>query len=457
MNWRLANTLLEKSPELLSKLGAAGLERLVALIISTAQVNGQIAVRLLDLSPVLLDQIGFEGLEVAAGLISFLAGSDWMAALALLEKSPLLIDRLGHFRERAIAPIVFDLAAKVARTSPAAAMRLLEKSPELIDWVGWEGFGEIAAFIETTAAADEEKALSFLAGDSPTWTDFLENVPKGMELKTIHPILSIYLKALLGRRVEIAEAGKAYTDGNKIHLPGRIRDFQSQDDNFLAYKVSATHLEAHLEYGSFEFDLNRMEDSLTKNGFPSGIEAREGESDIEQFVRLFPEPDLARDLFNLLEDWRIEKILMREYPALGEEISRMNLHQVSKRGSPRKMANPKQRIVEMIGQALLAGKDFQDGDPQSLAILQQALERAEFLGRPGTDVHTAAQMALDLYRLIDEQFQEAYRPVKPLSDSLDQNKVSQNIGSFGKTSRQIQDRIRAGRRPEGTGPNTTRG
>ncbi len=454
ISWRLANTLLEKSPELLSKLGAEGLERLVALVISTARVNGQIAVRLLDLSPVLLDQIGFEGLEVAVGLISLLAGFDWMGALTLLEKFPLLIDRLGHFRERAIAPVVFDLAAKVARTSPAAAIKLLEKSPALIDWVGWEGFGKIAAFIETTAERDEQKALAFLSSESPTWTDFLENIPKGMELKTIQPILSTYLKALLGRRVEIAEDKKAYTDGNKIHLPGRIRDFQSQEDNFLAYKVSATHLEAHLEYGSFEFDLTRMKDYLIRNGFDPMIEAWEGESDIEQFVRLCQEPDLARDLFNLLEDWRIEKILKREYPALGEEISRMNLHQVSKRGSPRKMTNPKQRIVEMIGQTLLAGKNFQDVDPQCRAILQQALERADILGQAGTDVHTAAGMALELYLLIDDQFPEAYRPIKPLSDSLDQDKVSQNIGSFGKTSQQIQDRIQGKQTAGGNRPRT---
>ncbi len=119
-----------------------------------------------------------------------------------------------------MAPAVFDLAAKVARTSPAAAMKLLEKSPELIDWVGWEGFGKIAAFIENTAGEDEQKALSFLASESPTWTDFLENIPKGLELKTIQPILSHYLKALLGRRVEIAEAAEGLY-GRKKNLPPR--------------------------------------------------------------------------------------------------------------------------------------------------------------------------------------------------------------------------------------------
>jgi len=448
-NWRLATPLLEKSPELLSKLGAEGLEQLFALIIQTTKVNGQLATRLLDLSPIMLDQIGFEGLEIVTGLISSLAGSDWMAALSVLEKSPLLIDRLGHNKDWTMVSKVYDLAAKVAHISPAVAMKLLEKSPDFLDWLGLEGFGKLAAFLENTAREDEEKALSFLAGDFPVFSDFMENIPKGLELKTIKTILSNYLKALLGRRVEGDEAGRVYTDGKKIYLPGRIREFQEQDDNFTYYKVSATHQEAHLEYGSFEFDLGRIEDCIKRIGSLFGIKAIEGESDIERFVGLFPEPDLARDLFNLMEDWRIEKILIREYPALGEEISRMNIHQVSKRSSPQKMTNPKQRIVEMIGQSLMAGKPFPDIDDQTLAVLKTALEGARALEQPTADVHMAARTALELYLMIHERFKESYRPVKPMSKPLDQDKVAQNIGSFGKTSQQIQDRIQ-GRQSAGS-------
>ena len=451
-NWRLATPLLENSPELLSKLGAEGLERLVALIIQTAKVNGKIAQRLLDLSPTLLDQIGFEGLEIVAGLISSLAGSDWMAALSVLEKSPLLIDRLGQTKDWLIVSKVYDLAAKIAHTSPAVAAKLLEKSPDFLDWLGLEGFGKLAAFLENKARENEEKALSFLAGDSPTLTDFMENIPKGLELKTIKPILSNYLKALLGRRVEVDEAGRVYTDGKKIYLPGRIREFQEQADNFTYYKVSATHQEAHLEYGSFEFDLGRIEDCIKRISSLFGIKAVEGENDIERFVGLFPEPDLARDLFNLMEDWRVEKILRQEYPALGEEILRMNIHQVSKRSSPKKMTNPKQRIVEMIGQSLMAGKTFSDIDDQSLSVLQKALEGARALEQPTADVHRAARTALDLYLMIHERFKESYRPVKPMSKPLDQDKVAQNIGSFGKTSQQIQDRIQGRQSPGSNRP-----
>jgi nitric oxide reductase NorD protein len=448
LSWRLASSFFAKSPDLFSKLGAEDLDKVAAVVLRVAMVNGQVAVRLLDISTVMLDQIGFEGLGILSGLISLLARSDWMGALAALDMSPGLIDRLGQLGEGVIPPAVFDLAAKVAQTSPAAAVKLLEKSPDLIRWVGWEGFGKVAVFIELTAGEDEKKALSFLAGDSLAWTDFLENIPKGLDLKGIKPVLSHYLKALLGRRVEIGQADKSHTDGKKIYLPERIRDFQDQEENFIAFKVMATHLEAHLEYGSFEFDLKRIRDCFPGSTLvwkeETGIEG----SDLERFAGLFPEPDLAKDLFNLLEDRRIENRLMNEYPALGKEITRMNLHQVSKRRSPRKMTNAKQRMVEMIGQALLAGRKFNDQDPQSGIILKAVLEWSESLVRPEADVHTAARLAVDLYRLIDEQFHDPYRPLKPLSQPLDQEKVTQNIGSFGKTSQQIQDRIRG--RP-GTG------
>jgi uncharacterized protein YegL len=441
-DWRLASTLLEESPALLSRIGTEGLEKLFALMIRTARNSGKIAKRLLDVSAAVIDKTGFEGLEILVECASVIAEKDWQTAIALIEKSPGLIDRLDHLGDRAIAVRVYGLAASVARTSPAAAVALLEKSPEFIQWVGLEGFGMIAAFVENTAKEDEEKALSFLTGHSPAFSDFMEGIPKGLELKTISHLLSTYLRALLGRRVEIAEAETVYTDGRKIYLPGRIKDFQDTEDNFKLYKVSATHQEAHLEYGSFEFDLSRIPDVVGEIAARCGDrEENEDQSDIDRFANLFLEPDLARDLFNLLEDFRIEGILKREYPALGEDISAMNLHMTAKRRSPRKMTNPKQRTVEMIAQSLMAGKVFDHTDDPAIPILRGALSLSLPLSQTEADVHDAARVASRVYRMIDEAFREPYRPVKPLSKPLDQDMVSRNIGSFGKTSQQIQDRL----------------
>ncbi len=441
-DWRLATTLLEESPALLDRIGAEGLVKLFALMIRTARNSGKIAKRLLDVSPAVIDKMGFEGLEVLVECASVIAGKDGQAAIAVVEKSPGLIGRLDHAGDKAIAPGVYGITARVARTSPALAVALLEKSPEFINWVGLEGFGMIASFVENTAKDDEEKALSFLTSNSPAFSDFMEGIPKGLELKTIRHLLSTYLRALLGRRVEIAEAETVYTDGRKIYLPKRIKDFQDKEDNFKLYKVSATHQEAHLEYGSFEFDISKMAEAIPEIAARYGTRKEDEEqSDIDRFTHLFPETDLAHDLFNLLEDFRIEGILKREYPALGKDILAMNRHMTAKRRSPQKMTNPKQRTIEMIAQSLMAEKVFDNTDDPAIPILRKALDLSLTLRQPESDVHETARLATRVYFMIDKAFKEPYRAVKPLSKPLDQDMVSQNIGSFGKTSQQIQNRL----------------
>jgi flagellar biosynthesis chaperone FliJ len=79
------------------------------------------------------------------------------------------------------------------------------------------------------------------------------------------------------------------------------------------------------------------------------------QSEIEIFYALFPEPELAKDLITLLEDYRINSRLKAEYPVLGVQISEMNVHTVSKRPSLDELANDKQRAVELIAQRLIAG------------------------------------------------------------------------------------------------------
>ncbi len=441
-DWMLASTLLEKSPGLLTRIGADGLSKLSALMNKNTYNSGKIANRLLDISPAVIDKIGFEGLEILVACASAIAEKDWRAAITVVEKSPRLIDRLNRPGDKAIVAGVYKLIAVMARTSTAIAVKLLEKSPEFINWVGLEGFGMIVSFVENTAKEDEEKALSFLTGDSPAFSDFMESIPKGLELKTVKHVLSTYLRALLGRRVEIAEAETVYTDGRKIYLPKRIKDFQDREDNFRLYKVSATHQEAHLEYGSFEFDIVKIKETVGEiEALYGKKEVVEDESDIDRFFRLFPEPDLAYDLFNLLEDFRIECILKREYPALGEDIAATHRHMTLKRRAPGKMTNPKQRTAEMIAQSLMAEKIFSDATDPAIPILRKTLDLSRVLQKPEADVHTAARLTSAVYRMIVEAFKEPYRAIKPTSKPLDQDMVSQNIGSFGKTSQQIQNRL----------------
>ncbi|MCG7852727.1 MAG: VWA domain-containing protein, partial [Methanosarcinaceae archaeon] len=447
---KLATTLLQNASTLLAGVGYTGVEKLMVIITANPSMKGKITAQLLETAAAVFDKMDFNGMETLTQLASIIAETDKPGAVTLLEKSPSLIEKLSELdNQPAAAPAVYERALIMSRISPLVAVKLLEKSSDLISVFGYEAFCRITDIVESQAKTDEQKALSYLAADSIILADFMENIPKGLELKFVQPILSTYLRALLGRRVEIAEADQAYTDGVKIYLPGRIRDFQDPEDNFILYKVEATHQEAHLEYGSFEFDMDRISVLTDRIVSRYGIIADNNESPMEQFVHLFPEPDLARDLFHVLEDCRIEGILKKEYPALGEDIMHMNRHRFSKMHSVRKMTNPKQQVLEMISQALKTDKTFDQGAEEIMSVLQKALAAADVLSRTDADIHMTADVTAALYFLIDAAFEEPYHPVKSVSRHLDQERVSRNMGSFSKTARHVQERM--GGRPSAHG------
>jgi len=442
-NWRTAVSLLEKSPELIERVGYDGLEKVAGLGTRVAEHNWKIAVKLLGMSPEIIDRIDYKGLEIIAGLSSEVAQNDWTMAVTFLETTPELIDRLLRYGDQSSVRNIYTLADGVAKYSWEVAVGFLEKSPDFVDWVGFQGLQMIAHHVGKLAETDLENALSFVKCESIDFTRFIDTIPKGLELKDIRPVLSMYLNALLGYGVEIEEAENVSTDGEKIYLPKKVQEFQNEEENFLFYKVISTHQEAHLEYGSFDFDMEEVRDVITRIESRYGKKGRDRmSSDLENFYQLFPEPELAEDLMNILEDYRIETRLKMEYPVLREQITRMNLHMLSKRPSLESLTNLKQRSVEVIGQTLMAGKGYDNSSSTPDPILKYALSVSGSLQSPESNIHDTARRATDLYFLIDETFKESYRPVKPISEPIDQSQINRNIGNFGRTSKNICEKIR---------------
>ena len=165
-------------------------------------------------------------------------------------------------------------------------------------------------------------------------------------------------------------------------------------------------------------------------------------SDMGNFYELFPDPALARDLMTILEDYRINARLQAEYPVLGEQIAEMNFYMLSKRPSVAELANDKQRAVELIAQRLIAGTRTKEQVPEEIVqTLDKALSLSHTLSAPHADVHETARVAAELYFLIDEIFQGPYQPVPPFSAPLDQSRVDQTIGNFGRAARKISEKI----------------
>ena len=305
-SWRTAVSLLGMSPDLIDSVGYEGLEAVADLCSRAAQEDSFVAARLLEMSPDLVDRIGYEGLEMIAHLgieidkdDGFVAAQvldestqliarlltygdkelvltvyglccqvaddyNWRIAVRLLRGSTQLIERLLTYGDKEFVKNVYGLCTQVAADSVRTAVSLLEASPYLVGRVGYEGFEKIAAQASELAKRDEGRATSFVRGESSEYADFIESITTGLALKKVKPILANYLNALLGYRIEIAEAEEASTDGKRIYLPERVQEFIEEDRNFTVYKVLATHEEAHLEYGSFDFELMRVLDLAGK-------------------------------------------------------------------------------------------------------------------------------------------------------------------------------------------------
>jgi hypothetical protein len=165
-----------------------------------------------------------------------------------------------------------------------------------------------------------------------------------LEVDPIRAVLRIYCRALSERGVELQDlatlvekhigwsrADVATSDGTVIFLPAIIDRFAEQTDNYEFLKVMLTQQAGHIEFGSFDFVFDRPS-SLFRDLRPAFQRLGQRHEDdrhhhahdqeqapvteLTRFFRLFPDKQLARDIFSIVESARVEARVMREYPGL---------------------------------------------------------------------------------------------------------------------------------------------
>ena len=222
----------------------------------------------------------------------------------------------------------------------------------------------------------------------------------------------------------------AYTDGTVIHLPVWIASTSNRTLNeaFLVCYLAA-HEYLHLAAGSYRLDfrsprgrrlarhLRPLRRNLKRSGIGVSASVREKLAmegiavarlddckipGIVQFLRHFPNRDLASWLFNAMEDGRVEWLIRRHWPglaALHRAHDREYGHEVTT--SP-DFFSPANNLVQAIG--LLAAdrpviaRMSRDHESHFL-VARQIIERAK-RARPFT-VYDSAHAVFELYRLLE--------------------------------------------------------
>ena len=297
---------------------------------------------------------------------------------------------------------------QISAVSHAGGLSFLDRVGALRQRLPDHGLQEwIGAGIDTARRHDPAGAAYF-ALESATALDNLAALQKRVEFAAVEPVLRLYTHAILGHRMDLRSsdslppdmprdgAGLPTSDGVAIYVPQRVDEFDDAAWNFGAYKVIILHQAGFYESGTFAFELDECRRRLpglagTSNGdYPSSFEG---------FFATFAEPDLARSLFAIFEDTRVDAWIARRYKGIRGDLDRLIQH--SRRRRPQLRGMPlRQALLEGLLQLSL-GAEAADLEPPSVRLLLQRLAplMAPLQG-PGASVYHTAAAVWHAYRLL---------------------------------------------------------
>ena len=136
------------------------------------------------------------------------------------------------------------------------------------------------------------------------------------------------------------------------------------------------------------------------------------ETDLTRFYALFPQPALARDLFNIVEGHRVDAAIRRTYPGIRRDMAMIQAASAEHR--PELVSLPDaQAVVEALLQHTLGLTPDREGlAPATQALIDRAVAMLGAVEPPEARVGDAAVLTGDLYRLIDEGLADPGRALR---------------------------------------------
>ncbi len=447
-NWKsssLAAQFFDLAPNIFHVLRIGQAARLVLFIDELARHSYELASACLSSSPTVLQRLDEDDRLPFIGFAVELAQSSWADSRLYFDRGSVLIQKVhapvrerylvlaaqvarGHNRSafqyfeeasNALGELepddhnhVIELAEQLAPYSAFAAMDFVTSVPRVLDRIRidelepWHNAG--LKILQTSHDGGE----AYFRLQSTRGEDILENLSARVELSKIGEIMRLYCKALTGRNVSIqtaeslAEKGigwvsehSASTDGSTIFLPELMERFHEKDENFAAMKVFATHQAAHIEFGSFDFEFTRPGAvfPLRRTLFAAQRQ-RPATTDMEEYFDLFPERQLASDLFTIAEDSRIDWRVKREYGGIRRPLIRMQQEELPKRPDVRQLPL-RNGFVENLVRASLDGVEAVRWPKDRAEVMARALGLLQAVQSEEALVEDAAEATLALYEI----------------------------------------------------------
>jgi nitric oxide reductase NorD protein len=234
-----------------------------------------------------------------------------------------------------------------------------------------------------------------------------------VELTDSQRLLSLFAQGMGGRFLHLRPVEKLKgqfrfeplvgptSDGIALYLPEQVDAFELQRHNLGVYKIAILHQLGFFEFGTFEFSLAAARERI--RGFAQMNLERQltDDVDFDVFFAAFPAPQIARRIFRLLEDHRIDCAIRRFYPGVRADLARVMAQSLSKRPALTVIENAAELFEALVAYSLGADREGLERNDLT-ALLAPMLELADRLRGVEADVYTTVTATVGCYELMTQ-------------------------------------------------------
>ena len=458
-NANVAVEFIRVAPEAVGVLPTADWSTWMDLACELAETDFALAVEYIRQIPSIARVLSFEGVhawvQFGTKLIveNSLGKPDYLGALEFFRTSPAILDDIP---ERAQRNDVIRLGAQMAERSPEAGIAVLSEAPTILRRLPTEEWRtQVLRYGLLVAERDADTALAYIrrcpelvaligAGEGAkekfqAWfasgMEVLEysldggrayfametekalgavsQALSGVPLRQIARRIKLFAQALCGRDLRIYDLPESLEstqpmvratvseDGRSIGLPSIVRRYPTFDENVRLYMVMAAHEVGHLEFGTFELPITRLQDLIQDLGQRYARPASKGARTLGDVFARYPQPGLIRDLWTLVEDARVEYLLRAEYPGLSRDLATMAKDAVNVRSLAHGMT-----VRELVVDQLLLLSTADAASVTVPAVIKDEVDQlwtlSQTISHPLATAEDAVRLADRLYVRMDE-------------------------------------------------------
>jgi len=259
---------------------------------------------------------------------------------------------------------------------------------------------------------DMKLGIKFLSLTSKLGIDTYEGMRITVPIIQVQQQINHYLRARTGLIIPIRPLSMlpkpygidgdsnpgACCDGKFIYLPDEISTFKKKEENIKLYKCLARFESGHFEFNTFDFDLEKVIEKCSRpSPFAERERAQDKISDLKRFFLLFPNTELATDLFTIFEHGRIRTLLAMRYPGLIRNFLPMLQEEAMRIFKEEKCVKPVYLLYLRIALGSFADRNFHADEE----YIKQAAGRFEKKIREDNTVEACAHMVVCTYPEIE--------------------------------------------------------